>query len=54
MLNAKIPTDRKFLSFNPSNGGGGHTVGGQEGGGRSVGTYENNRSGDGMDRKSLN
>ena len=53
MLNAKIPTDRKFPSFNPSNGGG-HTVGGQEGGGRSVGTYENNRLGDGMDRKSLN
>ena len=23
MLNAKIPTDRKFPSFNPSNGGGG-------------------------------
>ena len=33
----------------------GHTVGGQEGGGRLVGTYENNWLGDGtLDRGPLN
>ena len=53
MLNAKIPLTENFLALILATGGG-HTVGGQEGGGRSVGTYENNRSGDGMDRKSLN